>query len=327
MVTNADRKGYAMHLTTWFRPHRRFAAGLLRRRVRYLRAVKAAAILIVMGEIAGIVSAPSAFATPSPGDSVNYGTVPAIAGFNGENFYCWIDSSGLVNFVDFAGRISNTYGALNGCSAAGFGGSEYYAWTDDSTGAVDYGQAASASGLVDQIPIWNAFSVAGPALAKAGNDLYVAWTGTDLRLNVRDITTGRQATFESSRLAPALNGGGGGLNIAWTGTNGHLNVAGLNSSLQETCKQTFRQTTYFAPGLTNLGGRAYLSWAGEDSARHINLIADRSLTNTCDFADTSAPLGKSFLANTTPGLGPLNGHIQIIWGGTDKNITLNVAQV
>jgi hypothetical protein len=286
-----------------------------------------AVILIVIGEIAGFVTVPSASATPYPGDSLNYGTVPAIADLNGANFYCWIDSSGIVEFVDSHGRLPSAIGGLNGCAAAGFGGTDYYAWTDDSNNQVSYASPSPATGSIDPIHLWNAFSVAGPALAKVGNDLYVAWTGMDLRLNVRDITTGRQATFESSRLAPALNSSGGGLNIAWTGTNGHLNVASLNSSLQETCKQTFTQTSYFAPGLTNLGGRAYLGWTGEDAAHHINLISDRSLTNTCDFPDTSAPLGNAFLANTTPGLGPLNGHIQIIWGGTDKNITLNVAQI
>jgi len=72
-------------------------------------------------------------------------------------------------------------------------------------------------------------SYLAPAIANFNGKIYIAWTGTDGRLNVESssdgTTFGNQVILnQTSNAGPALASFGGDLDIAWTGTDGRLNV-------------------------------------------------------------------------------------------------------
>jgi len=296
----------------------------------YRRIAVIAVLAAASGGILATANSTIASADVINGSSVDALTVPAIAAFNGSLAACWV-SNGVLNVTSpGAGRTGPTGIAANGgCSMAGFGGQEYVAWTDPSSGAVDYDTVdQTTGGVIDPISLFGAFSNFAPALASWNNNLYIAWTGTNGKLNVRDITTSFQKSFEASSAAPALNGGPGYLEIAWLGsTNTHLNVAALSSGLSENCKETFaNETSALSPGLTTLNGRPYLSWTGQDSLGHINLIADSSASNGCAFPNSSGKIGDAYESVSAPGLSQFNGAVWIIWGGIDKNSTLNITK-
>ena len=68
-----------------------------------------------------------------------------------------------------------------------------------------------------------------PALTRLGDELALAWAGTDRHLNIM-VSKGRSFGEQPFRLeeksseAPALCAEGNGLVLAWTGTNFRLNV-------------------------------------------------------------------------------------------------------
>ncbi len=231
-----------------------------------------------------------------------------------------------------AGVFSVGEFAMDGCSVAGFGGDLYVAWTAPS-GQVYYSTVGQVAGTVDPIALYNISSAHAPALASFDGDLYIGWTGTNGELNVRNITTSRQLTFEHSGQTPSLDAAEGYLNIAWTGTgNNEINVASLPASLSgEHCKQTLTaENSALPPQISNIEGYPYLAWTGEDSGHHINLLQDNynpdSINGPCSFPDTSGSLGSGYQADTAPGLSPLGSDLWIIWGGTDGHSTLNITQ-
>jgi hypothetical protein len=69
-----------------------------------------------------------------------------------------------------------------------------------------------------------------PALCAHGDDLVIAWTGGDDRINLLRLDSGgepvgqRQVQDEASGHAPAICSSEKGLVLAWTGTDRRLNV-------------------------------------------------------------------------------------------------------
>jgi hypothetical protein len=109
---------------------------------------------------------------------------------------------------------------------------------------------------------------------------FIAWTGTDHRLNV--ISTqdeglhnwGNKHTLnEESNHGPALQMYNGRLFIAWTGTDDRLNVMSstdLGATWQN--KRTLGETSHTEPALGIFNGRLILMWSGTDSNHHLNFI-------------------------------------------------------
>jgi hypothetical protein len=75
-----------------------------------------------------------------------------------------------------------------------------------------------------------------PSMASLNGNLYLAWTGTDDKLNVMSSTDGgltfanqfpskQYPSTQNSTLSPSLFVVNGTLNIAWTGTDLKLNLA------------------------------------------------------------------------------------------------------
>ena len=73
---------------------------------------------------------------------------------------------------------------------------------------------------------------ARPALAVAGEQLYLAWTGTDHRINIladpqSPLGTPVRLEEARSKTTPALCSHQGSLVLAWCGNDGHLNLTRL----------------------------------------------------------------------------------------------------
>jgi hypothetical protein len=77
------------------------------------------------------------------------------------------------------------------------------------------------------------FTFTSPALMSHGGRLWVAWTGTDRRLNIMSSADGSNfdrkfVLDERSSAQPALAVHNGRLVIGWTGGGKEVNVATLN---------------------------------------------------------------------------------------------------
>lgn len=126
-------------------------------------------------------------------------------------------------------------------------------------------------------------SLGSPAMARLGGRTFVAWTGTDQRLNVMElrfeprtpqsaprwVQGGKAILQEYSAFGPALCSDGGMLFLAWTGTDGRLNVARSNDGRSFFEKKTLAETSAAAPGLC-LGSETYiLSWTSSDGQNRL----------------------------------------------------------
>lgn len=79
----------------------------------------------------------------------------------------------------------------------------------------------------------DSWSTTSPALVSHGGRLWVAWTGTDRRLNVMSSVDGTRFDHkivldERSLAQPTLAVHNGRLVIGWTGGRREINVATLN---------------------------------------------------------------------------------------------------
>jgi len=169
------------------------------------------------------------------------------------------------------------------------------------------------------------FSQVGPALAEQGKLLYIAWTGTDGRLNIMYTDNGRDFSgkvtlLEFSNVAPAL-AVGGRLYIAWTGTDGRLNIMSSDNGIDFTNKATLREASVAAPALITaalrglpLPGRLYLAWTGTDG--RLNVMSSdngRDFTNKVTLGETS---------NVAPALVDYEGRLYLAWTGTDGRLNV-----
>ncbi len=116
-------------------------------------------------------------------------------------------------------------------------------------------------------------------LAVFDGNLYLAFTGTDNRLNVYPSSQGadglqfkNKVTLpDTSEYAPAL-AVGNELYIAWTGMDHHINIESSSDGVHWGNKVTLPVTTWAAPALSsNPSGGLTLAWVGDDPEHHLNL--------------------------------------------------------
>ena len=139
-------------------------------------------------------------------------------------------------------------------------------WSDD---AINWPGTAKATN-------WNEVSWRTPALT-AGLDrgrLFMAWTGTDGRLNVHSSYDrvnwfNKRTLGESSDNAPAL-AFGNRLFLAWTDAANKLNVMSSVDGLHWDPKVTLNYTSPSAPGLAFFNGTLFLLWS--DFNHRLNLM-------------------------------------------------------
>jgi hypothetical protein len=189
-------------------------------------------------------------------------------------------------------------------------------------------------------------SAAACAVTSWRDQLYLAWTGTDMHINVASSVDGREikgkqrlaqvsckrvtrssagtnqsSTTETVALAPALAACGARLCLAWTGSNGALNVLAAEHP-DYAAPSTFKERSGEAPSLAATGsGEVAVAWTGTD--RHVNLL-------TAAVATSGAPLpvagAKSRLAeaksDNAPAVCHHEGRPVIAWTGSDRRINV-----
>ena len=184
-------------------------------------------------------------------------------------------------------------------------------------------------------------SSAACAVAAWGDHLYIAWTGTDLRLNVAwspdaRVITGKQrlaersykmvsrssgsdagTTTESVPLAPALAASGERLYLAWTGGNSALNVLAAQQP-GRTAPLTLKERSPNSPSLAAAeNGTLLLAWTGND--RHVNLLGLAGEVSGTPGAKTRFEAAKS---GHSPAVCGHRGSLILAWTGTDRRINV-----
>jgi hypothetical protein len=180
------------------------------------------------------------------------------------------------------------------------------------------------SGLVSPVRLEET-SDYGPALASLDGRLYLAWTGTDKRLNLisstdSGVTFGPKVIYpEQSLGARALCALQGDLYWAWTGLDGTL-YFGNNKD-----KFPMNESSPYSPALASLArplslnGRFYLAWSGNDNALNLKVWqSDGTSTNNQRYPET--------LTAAAPALTVMCDDLYIAWRGAD-NDQLHVGHV
>lgn len=155
-----------------------------------------------------------------------------------------------------------------------------------------------------------------PALAVARQGRFVAWTGTDGRLNVggADLPgSGHTVLPERSANPPALAPWGDELALAWTGTDRRLNVAWTQGGTFGG-PLTLDETSMSGPALAGAGDELALAWTGTD--RRLNLL----VTQGGQFA--APPWVLDHTSRCAPALCGVDGLLVVGWTGGDRRLNL-----
>lgn len=200
-------------------------------------------------------------------------------------------------------------------------------------------------GTRTKLTFWGETSAFSPALVAANNNLYLAWTGTNVgrSLNVLTITTtsglargpkvtlwgfsslaGPSLSYESSRAEYVMS---------WIATSpaNHIAVAKSTNASAWSGATVLGDWSYSAPSLLNIVGNYYnmpphyLTWTGGDTARSLNFQYSRSFPSWPDPTNTKVTLYEN--AFGPPALGFISGPglVLVAWTGTDVAHHLNVA--
>ena len=189
-------------------------------------------------------------------------------------------------------------------------------------------------------------SAAACAVTTWRDQLYLAWTGTDMHINVASSVDGREimgkqrlagvsykrvtksssgtnqsSTTETVALAPALAGSGARLFLTWTGSDGALNVLGAEHP-DYPRPVTFKERTAESPSLTTAGpGDLAVAWTGTD--RHVNLLTVAEglpgLPLRMGSAKSRFDEAKS---DNAPAVCSHEGRLILAWTGSDRRINL-----
>ena len=159
----------------------------------------------------------------------------------------------------------------------------------------------------------------GPALAFFNNLLYLAWTGTDGKLNVISSSNGtswtKQVTLnQNSNAVPALIASNDSLSLVWTGTDGKLNALFSSDGQGWKPQITLTQTSDLAPA----------SAAGPFEVQAVAWTGASGILNT--LSGIAIEVGTATALKPTskqePALAFFKGLLYIAW--TDDTGNLNV---
>jgi len=154
------------------------------------------------------------------------------------------------------------------------------AWTGtDSPGHLNVRWTSDGINWPGKATNGNETSWHGPSLAAGLGRIFMAWTGTDRRLNVHTSNDcvnwfNKKTLDETSDHAPALAFGNGKLFLAWTGTDADrsLNVISSTDGLTWGNKVTLGDSSPNAPGLAFFDGTLFLLWCGTDANHKLNIM-------------------------------------------------------
>src|SRR6266851_5881883 len=162
---------------------------------------------------------------------------------------------------------------------------------------------------------------ARPALAVAGEQLYLAWTGTDHHINIladpqSPLGTPVRLEEARSKTTPALCSHQGSLVLGWRGTDARINILtgpegphGAPVRLEEA-----RSVDGYGPALCSHQGSLVLAWTGHDG--HINILTGHE-------GPHGAPvrLEKAW-SPYVPALCSHQGSLVLAWTGHDGHINI-----
>lgn len=168
------------------------------------------------------------------------------------------------------------------------------------------------------------------SVASWQGQLYLAWTGSDGRLNLMVATDGfrfgdkrtlseRSVRTEGSGensstipMGPALAASDDfGLHMTWTGTDRWLNVMRLDRP--DMPKVIVDQRSSDAPALAIRGTDLVLAWTGSD--RQLNLVASQN-----GFATPPLLLGER--SSHSPAVAAWGSSLLVVWAGSDRQLNL-----
>ncbi len=179
-------------------------------------------------------------------------------------------------------------------------------------------------------------TAASCALTSWGDRLYVAWTGSDLHLNlafwldgrelagkqrlaqrsytwVDDSSLGEDRRRKVVGMAPSVVGIGEQLFLAWTGSGGALNVLVANSA-GHSAPVTFKQRSLLSPTVAAApDGDLVLAWTGTD--RHVNLL-------TVGRQWQGQPVRLEAKTSASPALCSKGGDLALAWAASDARLNL-----
>jgi hypothetical protein len=184
-------------------------------------------------------------------------------------------------------------------------------------------------------------SRAAPVLASAADQRYLAWTGTDLHVNIASSDAGGRfgpahrlgyqswqqvwvsstrsrsgdGTWETVPLGPALAATWAEAHLAWTGRDGHLNV--LPRSTGWDGPVLLGQNTQVAPALAAWEGGLVLAWTGTD--RRVNVAVSRGRV-------FGPPTRLEAKTSWHPAVGVYGERVAVAWTGTDNHVNVMFLQ-
>lgn len=180
------------------------------------------------------------------------------------------------------------------------------------------------------------------------DQLYLAWTGNDLHVNLASSPDGREiigkqrlaqrsyaqvkvGTYlsrvsQNQAMAPSLAVSRERLYLAWTDGDSAVNVVAAEQSVRA-APVILDERSGCAPSLTTAGdGKLVLAWTGTDRYGHVSL-----LTLAGDADGTPAPLTgaktrfEEARSNTAPAVCSHQGGLVLAWRGTDRHINILTA--
>jgi hypothetical protein len=170
-------------------------------------------------------------------------------------------------------------------------------------------------------------SLLTPSIVEFGEQLYLAWTGTDGALNVSCSTDfGNPFTTQKAMGGPSLASLNGNLYIAWTGSDKNLNIAQLVISGSTVTGFTGQvpvgQSSKNGPSLASFNGNLYIAWTGENND---NLCVAYAPNGGMVF---DGPLPSTQKSTYSPSLTVNGTNLMIAWGdATSSDLYVCVAQV
>jgi hypothetical protein len=188
-------------------------------------------------------------------------------------------------------------------------------------------------------------SPAALAVTSWRDQLYLAWTGSDLHINLASSPDGREITgkqrlaqqsyaqvmvgsyqarvSQKQAMGPSLAASGERLYLAWTDGDSAVNVVAVEEPVRA-APVTLDERSGCPPSLTAAdNGNLVLAWAGSDRDGHVNL-----LTLAADSSGTPVPLTaaktrfEEARSNTAPTVCSHQGGLVLAWRGTDRHINV-----
>jgi hypothetical protein len=160
--------------------------------------------------------------------------------------------------------------------------------------------------------------------------IYVSTADNDFG-KVLNKTTLNETTYSAPAISTYYTGSGTVMYLAWTGTDSRLNVSVLEEKYigvgnwKTKNKVVLSELSNYAPALTICGGDAYLAWTGTDAYHHLNVIQSNVIQskdgknwgNKVTLDETSID-GPAISSTERP-----TQKLTIGWTGTDNDNLLN----